>query len=123
VKRVLLVDDDERLREATAMLLADEGFSVTTARDGAEAMALLARQPVDVILCDLFMPGQDGLETIPHMRGQFAHVPVIAMSGGAYHGQVDVLRVAKLMGAAEALAKPFKLTDLLRAIERVLGTA
>ena len=122
MKRVLLVDDDERLREATGALLTGEGYSVTTARDGSEAMALLAGETVDVILCDLFMPGKDGLETIRHMRAQYAHVPVIAVSGGAYHGQMDVLHVAKLMGASEALAKPFKLADLLRAIERVLGT-
>ncbi len=122
MKRVLLVDDDDRLREATEGLLTGEGFSVTTARDGSEALALLSTQTVDVILCDLFMPGKDGLETIRHMRTQFAQVPVIAMSGGAYHGQMDVLRVAKHMGAAEALAKPFKLADLVRSIERVLTT-
>ncbi len=61
--RILIADDDERLREATRAVLEEAGHFVVEAREGAEALRLQRTEQIDVVLCDMFMPGQDGIET------------------------------------------------------------
>jgi CheY-like chemotaxis protein len=66
-QRILVVDDDDALRESLELVLAAEGYEVVGARDGASALAALEAAPVDVVLCDLRMPGMDGLELLPQL--------------------------------------------------------
>jgi CheY-like chemotaxis protein len=119
--RVLIADDDARLREATRAMLEEEGHVVVEAKEGAEALRLQRMEQIDVVLCDMFMPGQDGIETIRALRRDFPILKIIAMSGGGYSGAIDVLKMARLIGATEVLSKPYSRAALLEAIDRVMG--
>jgi two-component system, chemotaxis family, chemotaxis protein CheY len=117
--RILVVDDDARLREATRAVLELEGHEVVEASDGGEALRLQSAQPMDVVVCDMFMPRQDGIETIRAFRRDFPNLKIIAVSGGGFFGAVDVLKMARLIGATEILSKPFSRVSLVGAVDRV----
>jgi len=117
--RVLVADDDERIREATREVLLDAGFEVALAKDGEELVREYRARPADLILCDLFMPGKDGLEAIRELHRDFCAAKIIAMSGGAYGGAFDLLRTARHMGACEVLAKPFSRATLVELVQRL----
>ena len=119
--RIIVVDDDARLREATRDVLESEGHEVIEAKDGNAAVLAHRAQPADVIVCDMFMPRQDGIETILVLRREFPDVRIIAVSGGGYSGAIDVLTMARHMGASEVLSKPFSGVQLMAAIARLLG--
>jgi DNA-binding response OmpR family regulator len=121
VARILVVDDDARLREATRDILESEGHDVIEAKDGNAAVLAHRAQAVDVIVCDMFMPGQDGIETILVLRRESPEVKIIAVSGGGFSGAIDVLTMARHMGASEVLCKPFSGVQLMAAIERLLA--
>jgi len=120
VTRILVADDNAPFRAAVRMVLEAEGFEVVEAKDGAEAMRLFREVPVAVVLCDVFMPDKDGLETIQELRRESPGVKIIAISGGAFEGNLDLLGVARQLGAAEILYKPFNSTKLLEAVRRQL---
>jgi two-component system, chemotaxis family, chemotaxis protein CheY len=119
--RVLIADDDARLREATRAILEEEGHFVIEAKEGAEALRLQRTEQIDLVVCDMFMPGQDGIETIRALRRDFPLLKIIAVSGGGYSGAIDVLKMARLIGATEVLSKPYSRAALLAAIARVMG--
>jgi two-component system chemotaxis response regulator CheY len=115
---ILVIDDDAAVRHSLRTLLEEAGHTVTEAADGAAGLVRLQAVPPDLVLCDVFMP-TDGLETIHKLRRLRPEAPVIAMSGGsAMFG--DFLPVAKAMGAADTLHKPFDPDRLLKAIARLL---
>lgn len=116
--RILIVDDDRLLRDATRAVLEEEGHEVVEADDGVEALRLHLAEQADVVICDLFMPGQDGIETIRELRRDFPALRIIAVSGGGYSGAIDVLKMARLIGASEVLSKPYSRTALVAAITR-----
>lgn len=118
--RVLIADDDQRMRDATRAMLEEEGHFVIEAKEGAEALRLLQTERIDVIVCDMFMPGQDGIQTIQALRRDFPQLKIIAVSGGGYSGAIDVLRMARLIGATEVLSKPYSRGALFEAINRVM---
>jgi len=109
-ERVLIVDDDDALRESLAMLLSAEGYDLVSAANGEEALVRLDETPVDVILCDLRMPGIDGFDLIPQLGRRLPGVPVILMSA---HGTTDLAIEAIERGAYDYLAKPFQPSELL----------
>jgi CheY-like chemotaxis protein len=119
--RILVSDDDERLREATLYILQDQGYEVAAACDGNELMRAYREQAADLVLCDLFMPGKDGLEAIGELLKSFPQARIIAMSGGGYSGVLSVLHIARHLGAKDILAKPFTRAKLLEVIQRVLA--
>jgi DNA-binding response OmpR family regulator len=115
--RVMVVDDNEDMRSMLKLCLEADGFEVEVARNGQLALDLLHRQPADVVVTDLFMPDQDGIETILELRKQFPQVRIVAMSGWTSSEGSDYLRVAREIGALETLRKPFdpqELSQLLR---------
>jgi CheY-like chemotaxis protein len=118
--RILIVDDDEQIRKLSATVLERAGFETTSASGGAEALRLYADRPADVVLCDLYMPGKDGLETIRELRQQFPEVKIVAMSGGGSLASGAALRFARNLGARELLPKPFSPEDLLLAVQRLV---
>ena len=118
--RILVSDDDERVRQATSDILQHEGYEVAVARDGNELMRAYRQQAADLVLCDLFMPDKDGLELIGDLLKDFPEARIIAMSGGGYKGMLNVLHMARHLGAKDILAKPFGRAKLLEMVRRVL---
>jgi two-component system response regulator AtoC len=114
-ERVLIADDDDALRESLELVLSAEGYEVVSARDGAAAMALLEAQPVDVVLCDLRMPGMDGLELLPQLVRRLPGVPVLLMSA---YGSADLAVEAMRRGAYDYLAKPFQPSEVLLTLRK-----
>jgi CheY-like chemotaxis protein len=102
-------------------MLEGAGFEVAEAA-GEQAVRAFRDSGADVVLCDMFMPDVDGLEVIRELRRDFPKATVIAMSGGGYGGSLDVLPVARQLGAAGVLYKPFGPAALLAAIDRVRPT-
>ena len=115
---ILVVDDDEALRNFASLILTEAGYAVTLASSGEQAIALCRRQPVDLLITDMKMEGLDGLEVVAKLARELAHVRVIVMSG-AFGG--DIMNAALKMGAGEAILKPFQPAELLQAVRRVLG--
>ena len=109
---ILLVDDNVTFRSLLRTLLERAGHEVLEAAEGDEALRLHRRRPADLVLCDLFMPGKEGLETIQEIR-QTSRVPIIAMTGDGPAFAAVLLRTAELLGATRVLSKPFDTETLL----------
>src|SRR5262245_4040637 len=104
--RILVVDDDHSVRTAIRVLLHHEGYEVTEAYNGTEAIDRARAAPHDLILCDIFMPRKDGFDTIREMRREFPHIPIVGMSSGGSVGGSNALRMALHVDAASVLHKP-----------------
>jgi DNA-binding NtrC family response regulator len=102
-QRILVVDDEEAIREWLSAILEGFGHRVFTAKDGLEAKRLAARQTLDLMITDISMPDEEGLGIIRALRKTHPGLKIIAMSGANAEALLD----AKLMGAGAALAKPF----------------
>lgn len=112
--RVLVIDDNADLRSMLEFVLEAEGFEVMAARNGKDALKLLAHSPADAVVTDLFMPDKDGIETISAMRKAHPGTRIIAMSGWTSPKGADYLGVAFEMGADATLRKPFDPQELIR---------
>jgi len=119
--RILAIDDSPSILQMAELILTDAGYQVVTCTDGKEAIRLLRDESFDLILTDIYMPDQDGLEVIRERRRLCPNVPVIAMSGMS--GPHSMLGVAKQMGACQTVQKPFSRSDLLAAVEAALGAS
>ena len=119
--RVLIIDDDDQVRGVLRRTLERAGHSVVDAADGDAGVRIHREQPADLVITDIFMPGQDGLETIVQLRHEFAEVNIIAVSGGDHTGQMDLRREASLLGASRTLRKPFSPAEFLATVNEVLA--
>ncbi len=98
------------------------GYHVVQANDGLEGVKIIQQNSVDLVITDLLMPEQEGIETILQMRNDHPNVPIIAMSGGGrMTGTVDILQSAKLLGAVRTFSKPFNPMEVIQAIKVILG--
>ncbi len=120
---VLIIDDDDNLRDSLRRTLHKAGYTVSDASDGKQGLLKLETVSPDLILLDIFMPGKEGLETIVELRRSHPGVRVIAMSGGGTKGMIDVLKAATLLGARRTLAKPFSPEQLLEAVRAEMVVA
>ena len=118
---ILVIDDDNELRTVLCAILEGEGHQVAEAVDGGEGLEAYRASPVDLVLTDLIMPGQEGVETIMELRKEFPDVRIIAMSGGGRADPGSFLGFANKLGAADTLEKPFSRDLLLDTIAKVLN--
>jgi two-component system response regulator MprA len=115
--RLLVVDDDASVREALALVLGLDGFEVTTAGDGREAIRTLSHGRPDAVILDVLMPGLDGLEVCRRIRATGDRTPVLMLTARAEVSE----RVAGLeAGADDYLAKPFAREELIARLRALL---
>ncbi|MDQ6979019.1 MAG: sigma-54 dependent transcriptional regulator [Mariprofundaceae bacterium] len=114
---IMIVDDEEAIRESLQGVLEDEDYVVSCAASGEEAIARFRKRPVDCILLDIWMPGIDGLETMNRLHQMDHDVPIIMMSG---HATVDTAVQATRQGAFDFLEKPLSSDKLLILLRNVL---
>lgn len=117
--RILVIDDEADMRALLEQILVAAGHEVLVAADGAEGVRECAANEVDLVLTDIYMPNQEGLETIMELKRRFPHVGIVAMSGRADAG--NVLTMAHKLGAVEVLQKPFSGDEALAAVDKALA--
>ena len=115
---ILVIDDDPDTREVLQSTLESAGHEVTLCSDGNQGVQQYRSKQADLVITDLYMPGQEGLETIKQLRIEFPDVRIVAISGKPSGG--PMLSVAQRLGAAATLAKPFLPEELLKAVEQAL---
>ncbi len=116
-RTILVIDDDIAVSNLLRRILSGGGYRVLVASDGKMGVDVLERQPVDLVITDLVMPGQEGLETVSYLHEQRPNLPVIAISG-AFGG--SFLKAAGLLGAAATLGKPIAPETLLETVGRLV---
>jgi len=120
--RVLIIDDDPTILLLVAGLLESNGHTFVQAVDGRAGAALFAKDAFDLIVTDIVMPEQEGIETITAIRRVNRTVPILAISASAtIGGRGDYLRAAAALGASATLRKPFAPDDFLAIVARLLS--
>lgn len=119
---ILVIEDEPLVRDTIRLSLETAGYKVIIASDGREGVSILKRTKVDIIVTDLIMPEQEGLETIRIVRRDHPDVKIIAISGGGRHIGTDYLKAASLLGAHFALRKPFAMAHLKECVAECLAT-
>lgn len=120
VARIVVVDDSRSIRMFLEKALQGGGHQVLTAESGKQALPLIERGQVDVVLTDIYMPEGDGLELLMEIRRRAVRPAIIAMSSTTL-GPKNMLQVAQKMGARIILPKPFDAGQLLAAVEKALA--
>jgi putative two-component system response regulator len=115
--KLLIVDDDDLVRMSLQLLLQARGYDVVTAAGGAEALHVLKRKPVDLVLTDLCMPGMDGLQLLEQVKSSFPEVAVILLTT---FSSLDTAIRAMRYGASDYLLKPCRREHLLERVEAAL---
>ncbi|MDI6727952.1 MAG: sigma-54 dependent transcriptional regulator [Thermodesulfovibrionales bacterium] len=116
-KSVLIVDDEEGIRESLSGILEDEGYDVLTASSGEDALAIAKEHMPDIVFLDVWLPEMDGLETLPRLKEIDANIPVIMISG---HGNIEIAVKATRLGAYDFLEKPLSLEKVIITAKRAL---
>ena len=116
--KILVIDDDYFVRYTLARILRGNGYDVVTAADGEQGMSVFRSAAPDLVITDIIMPNQEGIETIRHMRRERPDARIIAISGGGRIGTLDVLEIAQKLGADEVMHKPFDAAQLLSQVRK-----
>ncbi|MFZ5766934.1 MAG: sigma-54-dependent transcriptional regulator [Thermodesulfobacteriota bacterium] len=119
-KKVLVVDDEESIRESLTGILADEGYATVAVAAAEKAFAVLGEEKIDLVLLDIWMPGMDGMEALPLLREQYPGLPVIMISG---HGTIETAVQATKMGAFDFIEKPPSYDKIVLSIKNALRLA
>src|ERR1700682_5091432 len=119
--KILVIDDDAIVRKTIVQLLEDDGYQVVSADDGRRGMALFRSAQPDLVITDIIMPEQEGIQTITEMRKAKPDAKIIVISGSGSIGNIDFLRIAQHLGAFDAVAKPFDRDDLLKRVRDCLN--
>ena len=128
---ILIIDDEEDIRDALQMILESAGHDVKVASNGNDAVELQREEPADLIITDIIMPGKDGVDTIKEIRQEFPGIRIIAISGGGGVQPTEYvpeaitttayLAAAKEAGADMVFTKPFERKDLIQAVDDLFG--
>jgi DNA-binding response OmpR family regulator len=117
--RILVIDDEPDMRAMLEQILTAVGYEVILAADGREGLMRHRTSPADLVITDLYMPNQDGMETIRELHSRFPTVAIIAMSGKLDTG--TMLSIAQNATDVGILHKPFLTDELIAAVARALG--
>lgn len=119
--RVMVIDDNQTIRETFSRALSKVGHEVNTACNGLEGLQLHAQCPVELIITDIVMPSMEGNELIIQLRKEYPEVKIIAISGSGFMSADEYLKVASLLGAHRTLKKPVDMDDLFNAVSELLA--
>ncbi len=120
--KILVVDDDEIVRESLCAVLREAGHETVEAADGEAGLACLRAEAFELTIVDIWMPKVDGLALLREIRQGGASLPVIIISGGGPGQTLErASAIADSYGAGEVLYKPFEDEELLEAVERAVG--
>ena len=112
---ILVVDDEQMMRDLLSRILTRDGYSVLTAPDGEAALKVLETERVDLIISDMKMPGSDGFDLLKNVKTDYPNIGVIMMTA---NGDTYTVKDALLLGADEYLTKPFKSFEVSLVVER-----
>ncbi|MEW6158137.1 MAG: response regulator [Verrucomicrobiota bacterium] len=117
-KHILVVDDEAPIRELLESYFKRQGYQVSVAASGNEAVTLANENPLDVIILDIVLPDTDGLELLGNLKTTHPNLPVIIMTGIGF--DEELLQEARLKGAAGYVSKTLPLEQLLMEVHRIL---
>jgi CheY-like chemotaxis protein len=118
--RILVIDDNDEIRELIREILEGAGFEVVEASNGDEGIKIFRSDPTDLVITDMIMPEKEGLETMVELRREFPDVKIIAMSGDGFEEPMTYLDGARLIGGAlRTFAKPFNVSEFLAAVKEL----
>jgi len=114
---ILIVDDEAGIRDSLSSILTEEGFAVESVSSGEECLARLAKDHIDLVLLDIWLPQMDGIETLERMRRD-GHFPMVVMISG--HGNIETAVRATKLGAFDFVEKPLSLEKTMQSVKRAL---
>jgi two-component system, NtrC family, nitrogen regulation response regulator NtrX len=115
---ILVVDDEESIRGSLQGILEDEGYRVSLAVDGEDALSMLQKEIPDLVLLDIWMPRLDGLETLEKIKEQYPEIAVVMISG---HGTIETAVKSTKLGAYDFIEKPLSLEKVLVTVHNAIG--
>ncbi|GAB4258059.1 response regulator [Deferrisoma sp.] len=119
--KILVVDDEEHVRDVVRQMLEQAGHEVRDAADGEEALELYRAWSPDLVLTDILMPNKGGLVLIKELRERDPRLPIVATSGGGRTGKLNFLSTARTFKGVVTLKKPFSRRELLAAVNEALA--
>jgi len=119
--QILIVDDEELVRNTLRRILQREGHDVIEAENGERGLEIFRGQPVDLVIADLFMPVMDGLAMLNELRQEFPEARLIAISGSVYQRGPKFLEIAGRMESVRTLAKPFTADQVAAVVNDTLA--
>ncbi|MGH7828956.1 MAG: UDP-3-O-acyl-N-acetylglucosamine deacetylase, partial [Candidatus Binatia bacterium] len=117
-RTILVVDDEDEIRESVSEILSDEGYRVVAAADGTKVLDLIRKERPDLVLLDIWMPRVDGIGLLKEIKDREPEVEVIMISG---HGNIHTAVTATKFGAFDFIEKPLSMEGLLGTVRRALG--
>ena len=119
--QILIIDDDDALRDVLVEYFESMGYGVMEAPNGRVALEKQIKHPADLVITDLIMPEENGLKTILELQRRYPSLKIIAMTGSGHFGALEDLKTATILGAHRTFSKPFHLKDMLQAVEELLN--
>jgi two-component system, cell cycle response regulator CpdR len=119
IPAILLIEDDISMRSMMIDFFAQKNFLLSAASSGSEALKLIKEKRFDLVITDIIMDNQDGLEVIRAIKNSYPEIKVIAISGGGKLSAEIYLKIASLLGAISIFQKPFSMNDLINEINNI----
>ena len=122
MKKILIIEDDPIFRNMLIKALKNEKYEIDEASDGRTGCDMCFKKTYDLVITDLFLPGQDGVHTTHILKEEFSSsIKIIAISGGYSDGRLKkVLSLSKIHGADITFKKPFDLNDFVKAVQEII---
>lgn len=118
---VLIIDDDDFVRETICEVVEGFGYRIVAAKDGAQALASMQAARPDIVITDIIMPGISGLDVIAEIRRSFPEVKIVAISGGGGTKGIDNLAAASRLGSDWIIPKPIDIKELEEVLKQLAG--
>lgn len=119
-RHILLIDDDDSVRDILRRGLEEHGLRVSEATDGDKGLRHYRSDPADLVICDIVMPNKEGLETLKELK-ELPNAPKVMMLSAGLHGNTVFLEIANMLGADQVASKPVEWDVVWGKIQPLLG--